>query len=1312
MDSKTEAEIIKQTEAFVRDYMSRYDCSHDYLHVERVVRQALELAAQESMHTHVDMVVVHLAALLHDVDDAKYSDASTSTVGDFLATTKLDTERAHRIVRIIDAVSFRKELLAIGQERAGTMDADEREWRLNCVELSCVQDADRLDAIGAFGVMRCAAFSGVRNRPLHNPRDSCIAGTTYDKYVRQDSGTAVAHFYEKLLQLASMMKTEGGKREAKGRHEFMCRFLEQVDAEAGFGADGIPMEHAKEAGLDQQRDSDNAGQADPSHSNRRMRSNSSSYDGDDSDPNNDGDNDDGDSHNEAASDHDEWTPVVTFAEAPKKSPHSSRLRLSSGLNRVGAGHRTQSAIGLDSVHRRVMRTGQRRTKRVRPPTELSAVHSASALNEMQERGTHADTPLNTPAPVSATPGITHTESLSVPNRYEPSRRSASLYTNDPEYLSVPSDRLTFPAGDEPSSSESSGSSEAAVEELWLRRARTFSVQNGGEPVRSPGSIRTLPRVLTVASAREKDDFDQPAMRIGREATNDLRNIQLTFSRNEAEQPSNPLKRLIRSKHNFRALVTYGGYLIPINILLNVILLGRGWLQFNEPDASGERHTVNNPIGYLITSVISLVLIVASGVCFILRCLEFDVMITTVSSVVANFVNAVLILASAIMYLKTERPLHPDARLTGEYYCSYAGAAVALLNALLLLLDILVTPGFRYRGSGMSRPQRLLQFNIIVVVVWIGIGGYVWSKIEGWDTITSIMFCMVTITTIGFGNITPSKDYSRILQLFYGPMGILMFGLMLLNTRNVIIQITRTKFRTAKRDFEAKRRKIEQELTAEHVKRRLQAHPERRGWRAMCTDMLGRLFLSHNQRVRVGIPHWLRRRIDNEDVDAGNPNISAPMSATAMGEDLVGIQNITFAEPGSRAMSTEPASTQGSNGSTDVQDGGLAKMQGDDSVSVHNLDSVSMSGEDPAPHTMPRTYTTASRLSQVREVMARPGKLQNVRQRMHRRRKPRRANSDNESDTDSESDTGLDITQVQDSPKPGPLDRVLTAASNVRDRVKARKHGRSRYQRRTHEVVKQLWAALIINVSFWLVSSAIFYVCERPRWNYFDAMWFCYVAFTTIGYGDYVPLTTEGMVAFICLCFVAVGLETFLVVSGVTFFTDLLGRAMRRSHVQRRIATHRKSLAAYEIRRHIKHPQYNPFSTGDDENMVKVGVRRLRRWLQHMGDMLRGRRSVTTVFTRHRTRDQRERDERLTEGFIRHTTGMGGFATTTWQPPSRPTSVASLHAASGSVPSHVPTAPHTAVSMPSPDIHHDDSSAASNRSASISSAPEDFLWALF
>ncbi|KAJ1816056.1 hypothetical protein LPJ75_002155, partial [Coemansia sp. RSA 2598] len=331
------------------------------------------------------------------------------------------------------------------------------------------------------------------------------------------------------------------------------------------------------------------------------------------------------------------------------------------------------------------------------------------------------------------------------------------------------------------SSESEDS--LALENVWFQRARTFSALGAssayadtdaagghagaarrplsGSAVSLPHLPSQLPPIKEKSSGdigRDADDKadaeaeadadadadDEPAYRLGPEMTNDLRNIQLTFSRQPTHgSNANPLKHLIRSKHNYRALVTYGGYLIPINILLNVILLGRGWLQLDTLDEDGQKQTVSNPLGYLITSIISLILIVCSGVCFVLRCLEYNVITTTMSVITTNFANAILILVSAIMYLKNERPKHPEAKLTGEYYCSYAGAAVALLNAVLLLLDLLVTPGFRFRGSGMSRPQRMLQFNIILIVVWIGIGGYSWSKIEGWSTVESVMFCMVT-----------------------------------------------------------------------------------------------------------------------------------------------------------------------------------------------------------------------------------------------------------------------------------------------------------------------------------------------------------------------------------------------------------------------------------------------------------------------------------------------------------------------------------------------------------------------------------------
>ncbi|KAJ2078759.1 hypothetical protein H4R24_004261 [Coemansia sp. RSA 988] len=198
------SEVIKNTERVVCKYMKKYDCSHDWYHVQRVVRQALALAKEELKNRPVDLEVVYLASLLHDVDDAKYrgdEDEQFSCV-DFLVSIGVDKAKAEIVRRIVDSVSFRKELLATEQDKMGVSNPEEREWRRDCVELACVQDADRLDAIGAFGVLRCAAFSGARNRTLYDPDDHAADNITYAQYVRQSNGTtgtAVAHFHAAIL---------------------------------------------------------------------------------------------------------------------------------------------------------------------------------------------------------------------------------------------------------------------------------------------------------------------------------------------------------------------------------------------------------------------------------------------------------------------------------------------------------------------------------------------------------------------------------------------------------------------------------------------------------------------------------------------------------------------------------------------------------------------------------------------------------------------------------------------------------------------------------------------------------------------------------------------------------------------------------------------------------------------------------------------------------------------------------------------------------------------------------------------------------
>ncbi|KAJ2379842.1 Potassium channel, partial [Coemansia sp. RSA 2603] len=491
--------------------------------------------------------------------------------------------------------------------------------------------------------------------------------------------------------------------------------------------------------------------------------------------------------------------------------------------------------------------------------------------------------------------------------------------------------------------------------------------------------------------------------------------------------------------------------------------------------------------------------------------------------------------------------------------------------------MLVTPGFRYRGSGMSRPQRMLQFNIIVIVVWIGIGGYVWSKIEGWDTVTSVMFCMVTVTTIGFGNKSPSPGYSRILQLFYGPLGILMFGLMLLNTRNVIIQLSRKKIRSAKRDFESRRKKLEQDIKVNQVKRRLAARPTHRTWKTAVTDLLGRIFLSRGHRVRIGIPRWLRNKLDNEDSPQNHSDLEAGhRSASGDEPDNFRIEKSPSTHP-EEPLSFEPVISGKTIPNERTVDQTIAAYSQQRHSQSQRSNISDSNVQDSSPHPMLRTYTSASRLSQVREAIAQPNIWQRARRRVKRSRiHGRKKHSGSDADDDDDDDDGHDPNHISaqmrnhnsmfgdsnedtddeidrynnlhagrtlqtDNRQPTGVEehglrRAMTMASIVGDKVnKARNKGKD-ISAGISDSAKQLLTAIALNLAFWTSTAAIFYAVERKYWNYFDALYFCYIAYTTIGYGDVVPHTTEGNIVFICFAFIAVALETFLVVSAVTYFT--------------------------------------------------------------------------------------------------------------------------------------------------------------------------------
>lgn len=207
--------IIDKTILFVQSKLEQAEGGHDWFHIERVYKNALLITQEESC----DITVVKLAALLHDIADSKFHDGD-ETIGPktarlFLEAENVDEATIIHVVNIIENISF----------KGGNF-----ERTFSSKELKIVQDADRLDAIGAIGIARCFNYGGFKNRALYNPAIAPNLNMSKEEYKNSDSPT-LNHFYEKLLLLKDKMNTETGKKIAQERHQFMELFLSQFYAE-------------------------------------------------------------------------------------------------------------------------------------------------------------------------------------------------------------------------------------------------------------------------------------------------------------------------------------------------------------------------------------------------------------------------------------------------------------------------------------------------------------------------------------------------------------------------------------------------------------------------------------------------------------------------------------------------------------------------------------------------------------------------------------------------------------------------------------------------------------------------------------------------------------------------------------------------------------------------------------------------------------------------------------------------------------------------------------------------------------------------
>ena len=207
--------LIDKTIRFVKTTLAQAEGGHDWFHIERVYKNALLIAESEKC----DLEIVQLGALLHDIADSKFHDGD-ETIGPRTARTFLETEKVEptiidHVIAIIENISF----------KGGKV-----ERQFSSIELDIVQDADRLDAIGAIGIARTFNYGGFKNRALYNPEIAPNLSMTKDEYKNNEAPT-INHFYEKLLLLKDKMNTETGKKIAQDRHRYMEDFLKQFYAE-------------------------------------------------------------------------------------------------------------------------------------------------------------------------------------------------------------------------------------------------------------------------------------------------------------------------------------------------------------------------------------------------------------------------------------------------------------------------------------------------------------------------------------------------------------------------------------------------------------------------------------------------------------------------------------------------------------------------------------------------------------------------------------------------------------------------------------------------------------------------------------------------------------------------------------------------------------------------------------------------------------------------------------------------------------------------------------------------------------------------
>ena len=203
--------ILDKTRDYIKKELSGDGTGHDWWHIHRVTKTAMQIGIKEG----ADLFIVELGAMLHDLGDFKFHDGDITVgprmVSEWLQKLNVDTETIKKVVDIVEEISYK---------------GSEVDTPMTTLEGKIVQDADRLDAMGAIGIARTFAYGGSKSREMHNPDVKPESHTNFDDY-KNSTAPTINHFYEKLLLLKERMNTGTAQNMAEIRHEYMNNFLNQ-----------------------------------------------------------------------------------------------------------------------------------------------------------------------------------------------------------------------------------------------------------------------------------------------------------------------------------------------------------------------------------------------------------------------------------------------------------------------------------------------------------------------------------------------------------------------------------------------------------------------------------------------------------------------------------------------------------------------------------------------------------------------------------------------------------------------------------------------------------------------------------------------------------------------------------------------------------------------------------------------------------------------------------------------------------------------------------------------------------------------------